>query len=387
VGARWLDQWRTAEEDTHRAIALRSPRLAESIEHYLAGFAENFDNFYAGINALAMLKVQLHLAKQLPAIWAENFDDNEKAEEIREECERRADRIAAALYLTLGMDSTVRRKDEKSDIWKEISRADLLFFTLERPSLVARAYRNVLENAKPFHVDAARRNVLLFRELGLMSANVQQSFDQIQQFTPLNLKTPVRVLLFTGHMLDSPQRPADKARFPCTPGAEKTAHEMIEEAIRKEINEEGGVTLGVAGGACGGDILFHETCESLKIPTLLFLALPEDRFQVESVDRAGPGWVERYRKLCQRVPPRVLANSKELPRWLADKRDYNIWQRCNLWIMFDVLAMDACNLTLIGLYNRECEPDGPGGTAHLIDAAAKWGFKTLELDARKLLKA
>ena len=137
----------------------------------------------------------------------------------------------------------------------------------------------------------------------------------------------------------------------------------------------------------GATYFFHETCESLKIPTLLFLALPEDKFQVESVNRGGPGWVERYRKLCQRAPPRVLANSKELPRWLADKQGYDIWQRNNLWMMFNVLATDACDLTLIALYNRERDPDGPGGTAHLINVAAKWGFKTVELDARKLLKS
>ncbi|HEX9321607.1 MAG TPA: hypothetical protein VF913_05730, partial [Xanthobacteraceae bacterium] len=162
---------------------------------------------------------------------------------------------------------------------------------------------------------------------------------------------------------------------------------MIEEALRNEMSEEGGVSLGLAGGACGGDILFHEICESLGIPTLLFLALPEAEFQVESVNRGGPAWVERYRKLCQRVPPRVLADFKELPRWLADKKGYDIWQRNNLWMMFNALAMNARQLTLIALYNRERDPDGPGGTAHLVNVASKWGFKAVELDARELLKA
>jgi hypothetical protein len=74
------------------------------------------------------------------------------------------------------------------------------------------------------------------------------------------------------------------------------------------------VSLGLTGGACGSDILFHEVCEVLGIPPLLFLALPEAEFQVESVNRGGPAWVERYRQLCQRVPPRVLAETKEPPR-------------------------------------------------------------------------
>ncbi len=384
---RWLEQWRPAAADTRRMIALRSPHLADSIEHYSAGFAENLDSFYPGINALAMLKIQLHLAKELPAIWSEGFDGNETAEATRKDCERRAGRIAAALYLVLGMDGAVTRKEDESDIWKKMSRADLLFLTLDRPPQVASAYRNVLVNTNPFHRDAARRNILLFRDLGLLSGNVQAALDEMQQAAPLKPRPPARAVLFTGHMLDAPQRPVDKARFPRTPEAEETVRRMIEEALRNEMNEEGGVSLGIAGGACGSDILFHEACESLKIPTLLFLALPEDKFQVESVNRGGPGWVERYRKLCQRVPPRVLADSKELPRWLADKKDYDIWQRNNLWMMFNALATDAHHLTLIALYNRERDSDGPGGTAHLVNVAAKWGYKTVELDAQKLLKS
>lgn len=55
--------------------------------------------------------------------------------------------------------------------------------------------------------------------------------------------------------------------------------------------------------------------------------------------------------------------------------------------MFNALATQARNLTLIALYNPEREPDRPGGTSHLVNIAANWGFKTVELDARQLLKA
>jgi hypothetical protein len=384
---RWLEQWKSAEAAEARGtIALRSPYLADSIQHYLAGFAENLDSFYPGINGLAMLKIQLGLAKELPTIWTEGFDDEEKAEAGRKECERRADRIAAALHLALGLDSVVTRKDEKSDIWKEISRADLLFLTLDRPLQVGRAYRNALMTAAPFHVDAALRNILLFRDLGLLPANVKAALDEMHQAAPQKPHPPARVVLFTGHMLDSLTRPADKARFPRTPEAEKIARQMIEEALRSEMREEGGVSLGIAGGACGSDILFHEVCESQGISTHLYLALPEPEFQVESVNRGGPVWVERYRKLCQHLPLRILADSKELPRWLADKKDYDIWQRNNLWMMFNALATQARHLTLIAFYNPERDPDGRGGTAHQVNVASNWGFKTVELDARKVLK-
>jgi hypothetical protein len=383
---RWLGQWMSAAPEARATSALRSPHLTDSIRHSLAGFAEDLDSFYPGINALAMLKIQLELAKQLPAVWAEGFDDDDEAAGALKEYERRAARLAATLHLALGLDEAVAR-DEKRDIWKEISRADLYFLTLDRPVQVGGAYRKALMNVSPFHVDAARRNVLLFRELGLLAANVQAALDEMQQAAPPKAQPPARAVLFTGHMVDAPDRPANKARFPRTPEAEATARRMIEAALRDEMNEEGGVSLGIAGGACGSDILFHEICESFAIPTQLFLALPEAKFQVESVNRGGPSWVERYLKLCQRVPPRVLAESKELPRWLVDKEDYDIWQRNNFWMMFNALASDARRLTLIALYNRDCDPDGPGGTAHLVHEASKWGFKILELDARELLKA
>jgi hypothetical protein len=194
------------------------------------------------------------------------------------------------------------------------------------------------------------------------------------------------LVLFAGHMVDRPDRAPQKMRFPRTAKAEATARAMIEGALRDEMTAEGGVSLGIAGGACGSDILFHEVCALLDIPTQLYLALPQSRFQVESVQHGGPDWVERYRLLCERVPPRVLQEDQALPRWLADKPGYDIWQRNNKWMMFNALALGAKHLTLIALYNREREPDGPGGTAHIVETAQEWGFKSIELDARKLLE-
>jgi len=384
---RWMEDWAHAPAEARRTKALRSPHLGGSIQHYLNGFAEDLDSYYAGINALAMLKIQVELAKALPEVWAEGFEDEDRAASDLKERAQRIERIRATLQLALGTDDKVTRGEEKLDIWREISRADLLFLTLERPVRVGSAYREVLAKANPFEVHAARRNVLLFRDLGLLGPNVEAALGEMHQAAaPESPERPARVVLFTGHMLDTPDRPKDKARFPATPEAEAAARRMIEEALREEMKQEGGVSFGLAGGACGSDILFHEACQELGIPTWLFLALPEDKFQVESVNRGGPRWVERYRRLCERVPVRVLSDTKELPRWLADKKDYDLWQRNNLWMMFNALAEDARNHTLIALYNRERDADGPGGTAHLVQISSSWGFKTVELDARMLLK-
>jgi hypothetical protein len=154
--------------------------------------------------------------------------------------------------------------------------------------------------------------------------------------------------------------------------------------VKKELHD-GQIMFGIAGGACGSDILFHEVCASLGIPTRLYLALPARQFQLASVQRGGPDWVDRFHKLCERLTPHVLQDTEALPDWLADRHDYDIWQRNNQWMMFHAVATNARRLTLIALYNPDRDADGPGGTAHLIGLTRRWGFKSVELDARKLL--
>lgn len=130
---------------------------------------------------------------------------------------------------------------------------------------------------------------------------------------------------------------------------------------------------------------FHEVCQQLGVETDLYLALPEDMFEVKSVQRGGADWVERYRALTARRIPFVLQQTEALPRWLSDRSGYDVWQRNNLWMMFNALATGSRHLTLIALFNREREADGFGGTGHLVEEARKWGFKNVELDARELL--
>ncbi len=383
---RWLEDWAGAAGSEQRTKALRSPHLAESIKNYLDGYAEDLDSFYPGINAVALLRAQIELAKALPAVWEEHFDDADDAARALKDAEARCARIAAALELALGNDPAVVRDGAQPDIWQAITVADLLFLTGAKPSKVAAAYRKALAGAKPAHVEAARRNVDLFRNLQLLTPSVEAALGELRADAQASKPQLARVVLFTGHMIDTAKRTKEgKPRFPPTPQAEAKARELIASALREEMKLEGGVSLGIAGGACGGDILFHEVCLELGIPTQLFLALPRPDFQVKSVQHGGPKWVERYQELCDRVPPHVLASSEDLPRWLSGKKGYDIWQRNNFWMMFNALALEPRRLTLVALLNPDLEPDGGGGTSHLVTEAAKRGFKPMELDARKLL--
>jgi len=63
---------------------------------------------------------------------------------------------------------------------------------------------------------------------------------------------------------------------------------MIRDAIAAEKQLAGSQPMeGIAGGASGGDILFHEISAELAIPTRLLLALPKEDFLAEVLD-AGP---------------------------------------------------------------------------------------------------
>ena len=47
---------------------------------------------------------------------------------------------------------------------------------------------------------------------------------------------------------------------------------------------------------------------------------------------------------------REMSADLELPTWLQG-RDYTVWHRHNLWMLFNALAMNAHSLTLVALWD------------------------------------
>jgi hypothetical protein len=194
-------------------------------------------------------------------------------------------------------------------------------------------------------------------------------------------------------MIDAPER--EKPRFPAD--KEGVAREKIKESILKEMQTGAGVASGYAGGACGGDILFHEVCDELGIQTHLCLAITPRNYVTTFVENGGPQWVERFWTLYneheEQKQARVLSDTTDereyLPAWLREKPVYDIWQRNNLWMLFNALD-EGCdlktedpNVTLIALWDGEAG-DGPGGTGDLVEKVKKLGgrydvIKTKEL--------
>jgi hypothetical protein len=385
--SRWIDDFKSDTPDERGRRALQSAYLPKMLDYYLKAANQDLNAHYPAVNALAMLKIQIALARRYPDVWKGNCGTKAKSQlKAREEL---AERLIAALHLALQMDEIAGRREGPPDPWAVSSRADLILLTnSDDPDFVANEYRQATNGADRFTLEANRRNLGIYQALGLFEPGVTAALKVIDELMTTLQKSaalPSQVLLFSGHMVDAPDRPADKVRFPPTARAEQTARALIKDAVSKEAAGHEGAIVGIAGGACGSDILFHEVCAELGIPTEVYLALPQNDYQKESVARGGPVWIGRFQVLCERHPPHILQQNKPLPRWLTDKPQYDVWQRNNLRMLFSALATGALRKTFIALFNPEREPDGPGGTKHLVEEAANRGFKPVPLDARSLL--
>ncbi len=162
-------------------------------------------------------------------------------------------------------------------------------------------------------------------------------------------------LLFTGHMIDLPDRP--EPRFPAS--LEPAARERIGAAIERAVSElpDRSVVLGFASGARGGDILFHEECRTRKIDTVIVLPFEPDQFVIRSVEGVPEGeWRKRFWDLWNATPT---------------------WHRHVLGLSQTDEAYAICNTELLEMAGRHGPvhlialwdgkgADGPGGTADLV---------------------
>jgi hypothetical protein len=185
---------------------------------------------------------------------------------------------------------------------------------------------------------------------------------------------PPHVLLFTGHRVDDPGRASP--RFP--PEKADIARREIGAAIDDAIAHHGTRLVGISGAASGGDILFHEECHARGIATTIYLALSQKEYAARSVSSAGPQWTRQYYDLIEKTPSRVLQPSEDLPKWLAHRTDYKVWQRSNLWMMHNALANGSSRVTLIALWDGKAG-DGAGGTADMVEQITRRGGEVVRI--------
>lgn len=168
---------------------------------------------------------------------------------------------------------------------------------------------------------------------------------------------PRRVLLFSGHMIDAPDRPAP--RFP--PDKEPIAARAISETLSQL--GAGQEDLGLCGGACGGDLLFAEAALELGLRLEIRIPFAEPTFLQKSVTFAGEQWRERYYTVKKDPLTRLLIMPEELGPL---PKNANPYERNNVWQLYSALARGPEKVNFICLWNRK-GGDGPGGTKHMYE--------------------
>lgn len=178
-------------------------------------------------------------------------------------------------------------------------------------------------------------------------------------------------------MIDRADRTAP--RFPAW--AEDKAGDAIRASIASLAWMQSRTAIGIAGGACGGDLLFHECCQELGIATRVLLALPPDEFEAASVAPAGQGWVNRFRRLLERSGGRVHV----MPSGRGLREDtHDLWARAALW-MIDEAQHLAHECALLALWDGRAG-NGPGGTEHFLKMAQERNIRILPwIDMQALL--
>ena len=382
--AQWVAEWRAAPPERRAAEALRSPFLDAARDEYDKAFLTDQNHWYSGLNALALGLVTQALAERVPDVWADRFEDDDEAARETAALERDSTQLAAAVGRSLEADAFRKRA---FDVWQELSRANLRLLTSQRPGFVAAAYekaraRMAAEGTGGFPAESEAQQVRIYLELGLFTEKAKAALEALDApEAPPAAPPPARVLVFSGHRVDAPDRA--RPRFPAA--AVPKATEMIREAIAHEHELAGDRPVeGIAGGASGGDIIFHEQCAELGIPTTLLLAMPPPAFAAASVADGGPDWMERFRQLCEQLEPtEPLSQDGELPDWLAARDDYSIWERNNRWTLHTALSRADIDVTLIVLWDGK-GGDGPGGTRDMFALAEARGVRIVRLDASVL---
>jgi len=371
IKERWRSSWQGLPIEQAPAAALKSPDLLKAYDKYRQGFQENLDSFYAGLNALSLLTVAVELAKKLPEAWANRFDTDEQATGELAALELERQKLAGAVAISLDAARAELLQNDREDRWVDISAADYLFLTSNRPKRIAYAYQEALAGAPDFYFDSACAQMKIFQGLGVFTDRTETALAAFQRpGTSQEPKAPpARVILFTGHMIDAPG--TTPPRFPNS--LRLAARRAILNAVQQEIARTDGAVVAIACAASGGDLLFHDVCEELKIERCPHLPIPPDSFRNESVSPAGRFWEDSFDALMKKFPSvPCLAQTTDLPRWLSSQKGYTSWQRANLWLIQEALAINAKNFTLLSLWDG-VKTEGLGGTYHMRAVAQERG--------------
>ena len=225
----WINRWRIAGSSPQAFIdraKAEEALLQAATGPYTTAFLIAPDHYYSGINALALRCAQRHLGCE--------------ADDTPIDIETLTGGVAWACHAALA-------KSPK-DYWARVTQADLRLIADDQEKVV-KAYRFAIAAADKdwFALDSSRQQLCVLRDLGFRTAVVTAAIAVFDQELARLIPSwqPKRVFLFSGHMIDKPDRA--ELRFP--PAMEP----LVKAAIAQKLQALaiGPDDLAIASGACG----------------------------------------------------------------------------------------------------------------------------------------
>lgn len=361
----WVNAWRkngSSREEMVKEAVYEDNILREAIKPYLKGFLLNPGHYYSGINAFTLLHLLCHLTGE---------DDQAKMRQAMEGGIRWA--VQSALE---------NEKPDSKDYWARVTLGDMEVLLSDIP-VVTRAYKYAVAAAEKdwFALDSSRQQLLLLKDIGFRLPQVEAAIEIFDRALS-KLKVPeIRweprtVFLFSGHMIDAPDRP--ESRFP------GDKEPIAAEAIAAKLDELGAgpEDLALCGGACGGDLLFAEACLERGLRLEIRIPFDEPKFLQESIMFAGEIWRDRFYQVKSHGNTTQFIMPEELGQ--PPKR-VNSYDRNNVWQLYTALAWKPEKVRFITLWNKK-EGDGPGGTKHMHNEVKKHSGQVHILDTNQIFK-
>ena len=358
----WIAVWRQpgkTPDQMRDEAAYEDALLRNAIDSYGKGFRRNQSHYYSGINALTLMHLYRHLT-------GDTRYDRETAT------------MAGAVRFAAECET-----DENQLFWSKATLGDLETLVGTTDTVKAAYKEAIAENAKDwFALNSSRAQLQMLKDLGIRPENVDAgiaTFDRaLRKLTqPADRRQPRQVFLFSGHMIDAPDRPTP--RFPAE--KEAVAAQKIAEAL--DQLGAGPDDLALTQGACGGDLLFTEACLERGVKVNWLQPFREPDFMQESVVRGGETWRKRYLDAKAKIADPIRSAPDELGELPPDSEPGYPYERCNLWLLYTALACGIDKVNFICLWNGG-GGDGPGGTAHMYNEVKRRTGRVTWIDVRKL---
>ena len=357
----WVASWRKASRSPAQMrddAAYEDALLRAAIESYATGYRRNPARYYPGINALTLMHVYTYLTKDLR--YEKEMDSMAGAVRFAAECE----------------------SDNSQAFWSKATLGDLEVLVGTAETVRAAYKEAIAKNDQDwFDLNSCRAQLQLLHDLGVHLETVDAGLATFNRAVE-NLKKPEshwqprKVFLFSGHMVDAPDR--QPPRFPDKPETLTAAARRIADALANL--DAGPDDLALTQGACGGDLLFTEACQERGVDVQWLQPFPEPEFIEKSVISRGESWRARY-LAAKATLTRAIRSAPEALG--PPPKGTDPYRRCNLWLLYTALSYGIANVQFICLWNGE-GGDGPGGTAHMYEEVKRRTGQVTWIDSRTL---